>query len=256
MKRHPWSYLRRSSDERTQCTKKKKKEIKEANKKRKERERRRTLSRKYALRDFAWASIGNYDARSNRRERSRRRFNERREEEEGRLSPRIESFSLALSQSWWRPTNFKGYLCEGQQPPRLSHEIFPSRSQSKGGERKAWDKQEGGRNGGRRGRSHPREQQPVDWPFYRADRGAGFTKSPITEIYGSPLPLPPPPPSPEPRCSSRFFSPSRLSLLPSSSYLSSPLIAFCDSPSPSGPRYFRSFRSMIGETLRRGVGKN
>lgn len=33
-------------------------------------------------------------------------------------------------------------------------------------------------------KSYPREQQPVDWAFYRADR------RPITEIYDSPLAFP------------------------------------------------------------------
>jgi len=54
-------------------------------------------------------------------------------------------------------------------------------------------KQEGAedRKGGTRGRSHSREQQPADWPFYRADRSRLYEESHNGNLRSS-LTLPPP----------------------------------------------------------------
>lgn len=83
------------------------------------------------------------------------------------------------------PTNFKGHLCRDES--RLSSAQF---SRSFSPERNArGDRARGGWNEG--GRSHPREQQPADWPFYRADRSRLYEESHNGNLRSS-LPSPQP----------------------------------------------------------------
>lgn len=100
---------------------------------------------------------------------------------------------------------------------RLSSHSFPGRSRPRGTR-----KGPGGWDGG--GRSHPREQQPADWPFYRADRSRLYEEShngnlrSFLALSSSPLPAPSRPLTPRDLFS--FASDS------SSHSLSSPLAAF------------------------------
>lgn len=64
---------------------------------------------------------------------------------------------------------------------------FPGRSRPRGTREETG--QEGGWNEG--GRSHPREQQPADWPFYRADRSRLYEESHNGNLRSS-LPSPQP----------------------------------------------------------------
>lgn len=65
----------------------------------------------------------------------------------------------------------------GDDSRRLSSHSFPGRScpKERRKERGGVGQEEGKRKA--RGRSHPREQQPADWPFYRADRSRLYEES-------------------------------------------------------------------------------
>lgn len=62
----------------------------------------------------------------------------------------------------------------GDDSRRLASHSFPGRSCPKGRRKEregAWGRRKA------RGRNHPREQQPADWPFYRADRSRLYEES-------------------------------------------------------------------------------
>lgn len=105
--------------------------------------------------------------------------------------------------------------------------------------------------GGKRDeRSHPREQQPADWPFYRADRSRLYEESHNGNLLSF-LTLPPPVPT-------AGLSPCGFSFLfhilccsPLSLFLPSLLTAFCVFSFVIATSWTRPFdRTAIGETLR------
>lgn len=156
------------------------------------RKRRRTLSRIYVLpgeisrgRASAITMQGAVD------ERSRRRLNERM----GPHLSRVPSFSPQRCRSWCVPRILRDTFVEDDSRRRLSSHSFPGRSRPKGTRegRGGWKTGEGRETKGViLGSSNLRTG------LFIAPTGAGFTRSPITEIYCPSLPSPSPPPSPPP----------------------------------------------------------